>query len=150
MPIPETADQAQHDAQMGDNGIDDDELLSFDRCVASRAVMGCDMTECISKEMAARIAHDCGKVLSVDVMEMYLAERVAKLCADHGLTPGCSLDLANGYDFDTTTDRIKGMGHCESRSAVAPHLESSMHQFVHLERAQQVVEPEQSELDAKI
>ena len=107
MPIPETADEAQHDAQIGDNGIDDDELLSVERYVASRAVMGCDMTECISKEMAARIAHDYGKLLSVDIMEMYLPERVAKLCADHGLKPGCSLDFTNGYDFDTTTDSRK-------------------------------------------
>ena len=38
-------------------------------------------------------------------MEMYSPERFAKLCKQYGLSPGCSLDLANGFDFDTAADR---------------------------------------------
>ena len=38
-------------------------------------------------------------------MEVYSPERVAKLCGDYGLQPGASLDLTNGFDFDTFADR---------------------------------------------
>ena len=41
-------------------------------------------------------------------MEVYSLERVAKLCKKYGLTPGCSLDLTNGYDFDKDADLERG------------------------------------------
>ena len=52
-----------------------------------------------------KIASSAGHLLDVDIMEVYSPERVAKLCRNHGLTPGCSLDLTNGYDFDKAADR---------------------------------------------
>jgi hypothetical protein len=53
----------------------------------------------------SRIEKAVDEVLGVDIVEMYSRERVAKLCKQFGLSPGCSLDLTNGFDFDTASDR---------------------------------------------
>ena len=41
----------------------------------------------------------------VDVMEVHSPVRVAAICSKFGLTPGVSLDLKNGWDFDKAADR---------------------------------------------
>lgn len=63
------------------------------------------MSEVVGDEHARRILGSVEQLLSKDVMEMYSPERVAKLCSDFGLRLGASLDLTNGFDFDTYDDR---------------------------------------------
>ena len=70
-----------------------------------KAILGSDISECIAPVELRKIAASAGHLLDVDIMEVYSPERVAKLCRKHGLTPGCSLDLTNGYDFDKAADR---------------------------------------------
>ena len=93
-----TADVPEIDIQMSS-------LTSLERCILSKALLGHDMSECTSPEVVDRIAKVTREVLSVDVMEMYSPERVAKLCKQYGLRAGCSLDLTNGFDFDLLADR---------------------------------------------
>ena len=103
-PGPETAGDAVEDATSETRSIDSD-LLSVDRLIAARAILGSDMMDCISDETAKIIASECHKLLSVDIMEVYSPKRVVELCSKHGLNPGASLDLTNGYDFDDPQDR---------------------------------------------
>ena len=77
-------------------------------------------------------------------------ERVAKLYADHGLKPGCSLDLTNGYDFDTIADRRKAWDIVKRDLPLLFIWSPPMHLLLRPERAQQIIEPEQSDLDATI
>ena len=44
-------------------------------------------------------------IMSVDVTEVFSPERVNRLAAKFGLTPGASLDLTNGWDFSLAADR---------------------------------------------
>ena len=46
-------------------------------------------------------------IRGVDITEVYSPERVAKTCSRFGLSPGSSMDLTNGYDFDTEADRSR-------------------------------------------
>ena len=55
------------------------------------------------------IATSVGHLLDVDFMGVYSPERVAKLCRKHGLSPGCPLDLTNGYGFDKAADRERAL-----------------------------------------
>ena len=43
-------------------------------------------------------------LLSVDITEVYSPTRVNQVAAKFGLTPGSSLDLTNGYDFEKAED----------------------------------------------
>ena len=54
--------------------------------------LGADVSECVAPVELKRVAESVGHLLEVDIMEIDLRERVAKLCAKHGVTPGCSLD----------------------------------------------------------
>jgi hypothetical protein len=45
------------------------------------------------------------QIASMDVCEMFSPERVAAVCSRFGLTPGESMDIKGGYDFDTAVDR---------------------------------------------
>ena len=42
---------------------------------------------------------------STGVCEIFSPERVAAVCGRMGLTPGESMDIKSGYDFDTAVDR---------------------------------------------
>ena len=44
-------------------------------------------------------------LLGYDVTEVFSPERVNRLAAKFGLTPGASLDLTNGWDFSLAADR---------------------------------------------
>ena len=44
-------------------------------------------------------------ILNVDVTEVFSPERNNKLARKFGLTPGASMDLTNGYDFNKPEDR---------------------------------------------
>ena len=80
-------------------------LSMADSFLLSRAVLGADMTELAGPEAVDCISAVVGELLSKDIMEVYSPERVAALCGKFGLRPGCSLDVTNGFDFDTAADR---------------------------------------------
>ena len=82
-----------------------DSLSTIDRYIAAKAILGADLSECISESARLDAAKKCSELMSTDIMEVYSPERVAKLCGEFGLTPGSSLDLTNGFDFDTALDR---------------------------------------------
>ena len=46
-------------------------------------------------------------ILGVDVTEVFSPERINRLAAKFGLTPGSSLDLTNGWDFEIPEHRQK-------------------------------------------
>ena len=46
-----------------------------------------------------------GFLLNVDVTEIYSPPRVAEVCKQFNMTPGSSMDLATGFDFDKGEDR---------------------------------------------
>jgi hypothetical protein len=104
--MPETVEELIDEMSDGARRVDDS-MLSVDRLIAARAILGSDMMECISEATARRIVEECQSLLAVDVMEVYSPERVAKLCAKYDLKPGSSLDLTNGYVFDNAGDRQK-------------------------------------------
>ena len=83
----------------------DNDMLSVDRYVLARAIMGADMSEVLGPEKAKQISALVVKTLNKDIMEVYSPERVAAMCKDFGLRQGASLDLTNGFDFDTYADR---------------------------------------------
>ena len=50
-------------------------------------------------------------ILGIDVTEIYSPERVNQVCERYGLTKGSSMDLTNGWDFDTSEHRRKARRH---------------------------------------
>ena len=44
-------------------------------------------------------------LMSADVTEILSPERVATVCNAFGLTPGLSMDIRSGYDFDNKKNR---------------------------------------------
>ena len=46
-------------------------------------------------------------VRGLDMTDIYSPERAAKTCSKLGLVPGTSMDLTNGWDFDTEADRSR-------------------------------------------
>ena len=42
--------------------------------------------------------------MNTDVTEIFSLERVAQVCREFGLRPGCSTDINSGYDFDDKRD----------------------------------------------
>ena len=63
------------------NGIDIDTLDSQDLLMLSQIIRG------------------------ADIVEIYSPERVNRLATKFGLTPGASMDLTNGFDFDKIEDQ---------------------------------------------
>ena len=58
-------------------------------------------------------------LLGVDITEVYSPERVAKVCAKFQLRSGSSMDLTNGWDFDTEADRSRAEEVLEEEKAMA-------------------------------
>ena len=81
------------------------DVPSTEQFVVAKAIMGADLTECMSRDALTKASRDCQALLSADVMGVYSPERVAGLCSDFGLKPGSALDLTNGFDFVIRTDR---------------------------------------------
>ena len=108
MAIPEVADDEML-------SIEQRQLSSTDCLFLSSALIGKDMNEVVGPVSVSWIEKAVGEVLGVDIMEMYSPERVATLCKQFGLSPGCSLDLTNGFDFDTAADRKRAWDivHCD-------------------------------------
>ena len=78
----------------------------------SNLVLGHDLHEVYSKNQIEQTAMSLSRIaeaMDPDIMEMYSPERINAICGEFGLRPGQSLDLMNGYDFDTYKDR-KGLG----------------------------------------
>ena len=67
-------------------------------------MLGADISECVAPAEVRNIAESLGHIRDVDILELYYPESVAEFCKKHELTPGCSLDLTNGFDFDTAKD----------------------------------------------
>ena len=101
VPMPE-ADFSATASSSADGSM---KLSALDKYVAQRCILGADLTEVIKPEDLERISKVLGEACSVDVMEVYSPERVASYCREFGLAPGSSLDLSNGFDFDTLHDR---------------------------------------------
>ena len=59
------------------------------------------MSECIGRDSMLVSAERFVDVLAAYVMKVYAPEHFAKLCGRLGLKQGCSIDLTNGFDFDT-------------------------------------------------
>ena len=53
----------------------------------------------------------CLAIMGVDLTEVYSPERVVKLCSKFKLTPGCSFDIQNGWDFTKATHRAMATTH---------------------------------------
>ena len=68
-PGPETMEDAMEDAT-SEATMGDSDLMAVDQLIAARAILGGDMTECISDETAKRIASECHKLLSVVIMQV--------------------------------------------------------------------------------
>ena len=79
-------------------------LTAIEKYVIGKAMLGSDISECTAPAELRKNATSVGHILDVDIRDVYSPERVAKLCRKHRLTPGCSLDLTNGYDFDKAAD----------------------------------------------
>ena len=101
VPIPET-DFSATASSSADGSM---KLSALDKYITQRCILGADLTEVIKPEELERISRVIGEACSVDVMEVYSPERVASYCKEFGLAPGSSLDLSNGFDFDTHQDR---------------------------------------------
>ena len=129
--------------------MEGDDLSELDRLIVERAILGCDMTEVVGTESAKRLLSSLGELLSKDIMEMYSPERVAKLCADFGLRPGASLDLTNGFDFDTYEDRKRAWDIVE-KDEPSHHREPPLHVFQCAPRALQAFTQGRREMDAGI
>ena len=56
MPMPESAGGLLSDKTTAD---DDDSMLSIDKMIVARAIMGNDMTECISAAKVNKIIEEC-------------------------------------------------------------------------------------------
>ena len=82
-------------------------MTAIEKYAFGRVILGSDISECIAPAELRKVASSVDHLLDVDIMEVYSPERVAKFCRKHGLTPGCSLDLTNVYDFDKVADRDK-------------------------------------------
>ena len=67
------------------------------------------MSEVVGPHAASKTVNATSGLLSKDVKEVYAPKRVADLCGKIGLSPGCSLDLTNGFDFDKASDRARAM-----------------------------------------
>ena len=85
--------------------------------VISRVVLVADLTEDVNSNQVKRAAEVAGEIWSEDIMEMYSPERVAALCTKHGLAAGCSLDLTNGFGFNTAEDRRRAWQILKNRDA---------------------------------
>ena len=68
-------------------------LTAIEKYVIGKAILGSEISECIAPAELRKIASSAGRLLDVDIMEVFSPESVAKLCRKHGLTPGCSPDL---------------------------------------------------------
>ena len=76
--------------------------------IMSKFVLGHDLHEVYSKNQIEQTAMSLSRIaeaMDPDIMEMYSPERINAICGEFGLRPGQSLDLMNGYDFDTYKDR---------------------------------------------
>ena len=80
-------------------------LTAIEKYVVGKAMLGSDISECIAPAELRKIATSVGHLLDVDITEVFSPEGVAKLCKKHVLTPGCSLVLTNGHDFNKAADR---------------------------------------------
>ena len=47
----------------------------------------------------------------VDITEVFSPKRVTQVCKKYGLTPGESMDLSTGWDFDRGEDRRQAVKH---------------------------------------
>ena len=66
--------------------------------------MGIDaLHEKAEEEIDRRII--ASAILGVDITEVYSPERVNEVARKHGLRPGSSMDLTNGWDFTKAEDR---------------------------------------------
>ena len=99
---------AEYDRDVGKSRrrIDDDGDAAADNDGATTCSMASDDADqmldafdVIDRRILASI------IMSVDVTEVFSPARVNKLVAKFGLTPGASLDLANGWDFSLAADR---------------------------------------------
>ena len=82
-------------------------LSSLDKYVTRRCLLGADMSECVGREALLSVAERVGEVLAVDILEMYSPECLPELCGKFGLKQVRSLNLTNGFDFDTAVDRSR-------------------------------------------
>ena len=64
-------------------------LTAIEKYVIGKAILRSDISECIAPVELRKIASSAGRLLDVDIMEVYTLERVAKLCRKHWLSPGC-------------------------------------------------------------
>ena len=97
--------------------VDDDpeamRLKSEDELILSRAILGQSLHEvdsnariqlAVSRSSMERLN---AQLSSTDVCEIFSPLRVAGVCKEAGLTPGESMDIKSGYDFDKLADRTK-------------------------------------------
>ena len=89
MPHPKTRRLSEDVMDKGDGN--DDALTA----------MGVEFDTFSSSDLSVLDKH----VEGVDIMEIYSPKRVAELAAQFRLVAGASLDLTNGYDFDSKEDQ---------------------------------------------
>ena len=87
-------------------------------------------------------------ILGVDTTEVYLPEHVNEVAKRHGLVPGSSLDLTNGWVF--TKPPSRGMEKDQDRGSVPHHRVTAMHPVQCVTRVKHSQEYEQVGLDGMI
>jgi hypothetical protein len=102
--IPEVADYEML-------SIEQRQLSSTDCLFLSSALIGKDMNEVVGPEFVSRIGKAVDELLGVDIMEMCSPERVAKLCKQFGLSPGCPLVLTQCFLCLHRSGPETSMGH---------------------------------------
>ena len=86
----------------------EDVPIKFDSRIAMMGILNRSMTEILSPDSIRQLEAQAAVVSSiygVAIAEVYLPWRVNNMCDEMGLTPGCAMDVRNGFDFDTYADR---------------------------------------------
>ena len=86
-------------------------MKTEDELILSKAILGKSLSEVYSNGRIQLAVNRCSmerlntQLSSTDVSEIFSPERVAAVCGRFGLTPGESMDIKSGFDFDTAADR---------------------------------------------
>ena len=86
-------------------------MKAEDELILNKAILGHSLCEIYSNGRIqfavnrSSMEHLNTQLSSTDVCEIFSPERVAAVCGRMGLTPGESMDIKSGYDFDTAVDR---------------------------------------------
>ena len=92
-------------------GLDGVRAQREDEDIVCRYLLGKNLHDAYSNERLQLAANRQSvemmnrQLLGVDVMEIFIPERVGKLCKEYGLDQGSSMDIKSGYDLDKAEDR---------------------------------------------